>query len=105
MSGSTLAVTVLAATCIIGAAVGSAGAASLVAARAASTADAAALAGADTAAGFADGDPCARASEIAHVGGATVDECILDGLTATVSVSIPFGPFRATAVARAGQPP
>ena len=70
--------------------------------RAADAADAAALAAADAASGAATGMPCVRATQLARAGGARVTACSVDGLVATVTVSVPFGVFAARASARAG---
>jgi len=81
-----------------------AGSAAVFSQRIAGVADAAALAAADAASGAIDGDPCARAAEIASASASQVTACELVGLVATVTVSAPFGWLSATAVARAGPP-
>lgn len=72
--------------------------------RASGIADAAALAAAETLAGFAAGEPCDRASEVASAQAANLVACALDGLVATVTVETRFGAFPVTASARAGPP-
>ncbi|TFD77110.1 hypothetical protein E3T53_12155 [Cryobacterium psychrophilum] len=67
-------------------------------------ADASALAAADTVSGFAAGYPCQAAAEAARLGGASVTDCALDGLIATVSVQRRFLVFDLAAEARAGPP-
>ncbi|MFV0319471.1 MAG: helicase, partial [Microbacterium sp.] len=66
--------------------------------------DAAALAAADAASGAVPGEPCASASAVAAAGGATLIDCRLDGLVATVRVAYPYAGLRAEASARAGPP-
>jgi secretion/DNA translocation related TadE-like protein len=79
--------------------------AAVVGQRVAGAADAAALAAADAASGAATGVPCDRAAELAAAAGVALDACDLDGLVATVTVSVRFGVLRAGASARAGPPP
>ncbi|RLK47460.1 Rv3654c family TadE-like protein [Microbacterium telephonicum] len=105
MPGAMLAVGTIAASAVLAVGVGAAAAVSLASVRAASAADSAALAAADTAAGFAVGEPCARAAEIAARGGARLVACGLSGLTATVEVTVEVGVHSVGARARAGQPP
>lgn len=105
MSGSATTVGILAVTATLTVGFVTAGAAAAASARAAGAADAAALAAADTASGLVPGDPCARAAEVAGRVGAAVSACRIDGLIATVEVSIGVGPLDARARARAGPPP
>ncbi len=72
---------------------------------AAGAADAAALAAADTALGFTTGDPCAVASRAAQLNGATLESCAIDGLVATVQVSVNVMGLPAIARAKAGPDP
>ena len=58
--------------------------------RAAALADAAALAAAAVAAGLSAGEPCDVAARLAATGGGDLRSCELDGLVATVAVSIPM---------------
>ena len=105
MTGTTLAVGIVAgcATLMIGFA--AIGAAAVTSQRLAAAADAAALAAADAASGAVSGDPCGRAGEMAAASGASLSACELDGLIAEVTVSGTFGGLTATASARAGPPP
>jgi len=104
MAGTTLSVGVVvcSATLVVGFA--TAGAAAAFSQRLAGVADAAALAAADAASGAVEGEPCARATEIAAAAGAGLAGCVLDELIATVTVTAPFGRLPATASARAGPP-
>jgi len=70
----------------------------------ASAADAAALAAADASSGAIAGYPCPLATEIAAAYSARVDGCVIDGDTATVSVSGLVLGTRMTVSARAGRP-
>ncbi len=104
MPGAVASVGVLAcaATLTVGLAV--AGSAAAISQHAAGAADAAALAAADSASGAVPGDPCANAALVASANGAALVDCRVDGLVATVTVSVPFGAFSASARARAGPP-
>lgn len=82
-----------------------AGAAGAESQRAAGVADAAALAAADAVSGAVPGDPCGLAAEVAAAQAATVTECTLDGLVATVAIQTRFASFPVHARARAGPPP
>lgn len=84
---------------------GAVGAAAVHTQRLAGAADAAALAAADAASGAVSGFPCARAEEIAARASVDVVSCEVVGLIATIRVSAAFGPFPASAAARAGPPP
>jgi secretion/DNA translocation related TadE-like protein len=105
VAGTVLAVGVVGCAAVLSVGLTTAGLAAVQSQRAADAADAAALAAADTASGAANGVACDRATEVAGAGGASVTACRLDGLIATVSVSVPFGPLHAMASARAGPPP
>ena len=70
----------------------------------AGAADAAALAAADARVGAATGFPCERAAEVAAANGATLTDCELDGLIATVSVSTAILGFDLESTAIAGPP-
>ena len=72
--------------------------------RASGIADAAALAAADALAGFATGDPCGRAAQVVSAQGASITSCDIDGLIATVGVSMTYARFPVAAAARAGPP-
>lgn len=90
--------------------VGTAAAAGLVlgavlhAQRLADTADAAALAAADTASGAVTGIPCEAAATVAAAAGASVRECVVDGLVATITVAGAYGGVPFDARSRAGPP-
>lgn len=105
MPGSVLAVGVLACAAASAIALASVVGAAVTGQRVAAAADAAALAAADAASGAASGVPCERADELAAAVGATLVRCEPDGLIVTVTVTMPFGPFDASASARAGPPP
>jgi secretion/DNA translocation related TadE-like protein len=104
MAGTMLSVGVVvcSATLVVGFA--TAGAAAVFSQRLAGVADAAALAAADAASGALDGEPCARAGEIAAASGVVLAACELDGLIATVTVAAVFGRLPASVSARAGPP-
>ena len=105
MAGSAAATGVVAVVVTLTLGLGAAGAAAVHAQRLTGAADAAALAAADAASGAVAGFPCARADEIASRASAEVVSCEVEGLIATVRVAAAFGPFPASAVARAGPPP
>ena len=105
MPGAVLAVGVVAASAALALGLCTVGAAAVVGQRLAGAADGAALAAADAASGAATGVPCDRAAQVATASGATLAECRLDGLVATVTVSGGFAGLIATASARAGPPP
>ncbi|MGO4691466.1 Rv3654c family TadE-like protein [Glaciibacter sp. 2TAF33] len=67
-------------------------------------ADAAALAAADTASGAIGGVPCEMAAAAAALNGASVGECVVDGLIASVTVGRTVAGFDIVARARAGPP-
>ena len=104
MAGTILSVGVVVCTATLAVSFATAGAAAVSSQRLAGVADAAALAAADAASGAIDGEPCARATEIAAISGAQLTACDLDGLVATVPVSAPFGRLSSTVSARAGPP-
>lgn len=105
MAGVVLTVGVLAVTATLAVGVAAAGAASARMVRVGGAADAAALAAADAATGAISGVPCERAGEVGALVHAVVRSCTVEGVVATVTVTAPFGPFEATARARAGPPP
>lgn len=105
MSGLSLAVGALAVTATLAMGCASVGVAASRSIRSASAADASALAAADAASGAVTGVPCERAAEIAARHGAALAVCTVDGLIATVEVTVPVGVFTARARARAGPPP
>jgi len=80
------------------------GGAAVAGQQAAGIADAAALAAADALAGFATGDPCSRAAQVVSAQGASVTSCDIDGLVATVRISMTYARFPVVAAARAGPP-
>ncbi|MBZ4488031.1 helicase [Microbacterium sp. cx-55] len=105
MAGSAASTGVVAVIVTLTLGLAAAGAAAVHAQRLSGTADAAALAAADAASGAVSGSPCARADEIATRAAAEVVSCEVVGLIATIRVSAAFGPFPASAAARAGPPP
>ncbi len=105
MSGTALGVGALAVTAALAVGFGAVGNAAVASARAGGSADSAALAGADIAAGFIPGDPCAGASAVARASGGSIESCTVEGTTVTVTVAIPVGVLSARATARAGPPP
>lgn len=70
----------------------------------AGAADAAALAAADARVGAVTGYPCERAAEVAAANGATMTECTVDGLVATVTVTRSVAGFTLVQSASAGPP-
>jgi len=105
MAGSVATVGLVAGVAVLTVGLSVAGSAAVVGQRLASAADAAALAAADAASGAVTGIPCERAEEVAGTFGASIALCDLDGLVATVTVSMRFGMLPATASARAGPGP
>jgi len=105
MAGSMTAVGIIAGAAILTGGLAAVGTASVVGQRLASAADAGALAAADAASGAVGGIPCDLAGEVTDTFGARVDTCDLEGLVATVTVEMRFGPVTARASARAGPPP
>lgn len=102
----TAAVVGLAAAILLAAAiVAPAGAVAVAWHRAAAAADGAALAAAAGLAGLAPGEPCERAGEVAAASGGRLVDCRLDGLVATVAVSVPTPVAESTVYATAGPPP
>lgn len=73
--------------------------------RVAAVADAAALAAADAASGFAAGEPCALARQVAIAMAASISSCEVTGLESRVSASADYLGLAVTAQARAGPPP
>lgn len=104
MSGLALAVGAAAVVATLAVGCGTAGAVSVRMVRAAGAADAAALAAADAASGAIAGEPCARAAETTRRVGGVLLGCDVEGVMATVAVTVPLGPFQPTARARAGPP-
>ncbi|HEV7740978.1 MAG TPA: Rv3654c family TadE-like protein [Pseudolysinimonas sp.] len=104
-SGSVLALALLGAAVIVAVAVLGLGSALATRQRVIAAADGAALAAADAAAGAVPGDPCAAASGVAAANRATLVDCALDGLVATVEVSGRFGPVPFRARSTAGPAP
>ncbi|OZD47362.1 hypothetical protein CH252_21005 [Rhodococcus sp. 06-1477-1B] len=70
----------------------------------AGTADAAALAAADAASGAVSGVPCEEAARIAASGEASLRECDVEGLIATITVAGAYGGISFDARSRAGPP-
>ncbi|WKK70823.1 helicase [Rathayibacter oskolensis] len=104
-SAAVAAISVVAATVLVTAAVLSGCGAVVAHQRAVAAADAAALAAADTASGLLPGEPCDEASRLATAGGAELTACALDGETASVEVAVAVGPLTLRARSRAGPPP
>ncbi|HWM15164.1 MAG TPA: helicase [Microbacterium sp.] len=104
MAGTILSVGVVVCAATLSVTLVTVGSAAMFSQRLAGVADAAALAAADAASGALDGEPCARAVEVAAASAAQVTACELDDLVATVTVSAPFGRLAAMASARAGPP-
>jgi secretion/DNA translocation related TadE-like protein len=109
MAGTVVMTGVIGCVAMLALGLAAAGGADVASRRAATSADAAALAAADTVSGLVvtfDGgaDPCVRAEEVAAASGSHLAECSIDGLIATVSVTVPFGVLRASGRARAGPP-
>ncbi|WP_159500896.1 Rv3654c family TadE-like protein [Microbacterium sp. 18062] len=105
MAGTASSVGVVAVVATLTLGLAAAGAAAVYGQRLAGAADAAALAAADAASGAVSGIPCDRAGEIASRAAVEVVSCEVEGLIATVRVGGSFGPFPASAIARAGPPP
>lgn len=103
-AGAALALAIITTALLLAMLIVGAGTAAIAQARAASAADAAALAAADALSGFADGSPCGLAQAVATGSGARLSECRIDGLDATVTTTVPVGPWRASVTARAGPP-
>ena len=104
MAGTVSVVGITAVTVALTLALAAAGGAAVQAQKLAGTADAAALAAADTVSGAVDGVPCDAAAAVAAAGGATLEECVLDGLVATVRVGTAYGGIPFDAHSRAGPP-
>ncbi|MBC9942957.1 hypothetical protein ICL81_00245 [Leucobacter sp. cx-328] len=79
---------------------------SIAAAAAAGAADSAALAAADALAGYLDAEPCAIAQTVAAAVGASITECVVNEVTASVLIGarIPTALGGVNGTARAGQP-
>jgi secretion/DNA translocation related TadE-like protein len=104
-AGAALALAIATAALLLAMLVVGAGTASIAQARAAAAADAAALAAADALSGYADGAPCGLAHAVVAASGVRLEHCALRGLEASVTATIPLGPWHASATARAGPPP
>ncbi|MFE6736951.1 Rv3654c family TadE-like protein [Microbacterium sp. NPDC057650] len=106
MAGTAFATGVLAVTATLALGLAAVGGASVTAQRSAAAADAAALAAADTASGAvpAADDPCVVAERVAAASGASLVECSVDGLVATVQVRAAYAGLAAVSRARAGPP-
>ncbi|WP_127476295.1 Rv3654c family TadE-like protein [Microbacterium sulfonylureivorans] len=104
MAGAAVVVGMVGGAAALTVALAAVGSAAVFGQRLAGAADAAALAAADTASGAVTGVPCERAAEVAAVAGVAIDECEVEGLIATVTVSARFGAFPVAASARAGPP-
>lgn len=99
-----LQVAAMAVAAILGTGVVIAGGASVTSQRLASAADAAALAAADAATGFASGDPCERARDVAEANGVAVATCEVNAHRVEVSVTDTYAGFAVVVGARAGSP-
>lgn len=105
MPGTLAAVAIVGCSAVLTVGLVTAGSAAVFSQRLAGGADAAALAAADAASGAVPGVPCELAGRLAAVAGGVLEDCEIDGVTATVSISARFGALTATAAARAGPPP
>jgi secretion/DNA translocation related TadE-like protein len=103
-SGSILAVAVIGVTMMLTAVAVPAFALLAVGQSVCNAADAAALAAADTASGAVAGVPCEMAAAAATLNRASVADCVVDGLIATVTVARDVGGFTMVTRARAGPP-
>ncbi|MET4099317.1 secretion/DNA translocation related TadE-like protein [Agrococcus sp. UYP10] len=103
-AGAALALAMATAAVLLALLVVGAGTASIAQARAAAAADAAALAAADALSGYADGSPCGLAQAVAAASGARLGACVVDGLEARVTTTVPIGPLTASGAAIAGPP-
>lgn len=92
-SGSILAVAIIAATLILFSLLMPVVSLAALHHRVAGSADAAALAAADVAVGIRSGNPCPIAAVVAAANSTRLADCLIDGSTATVTVSAaaPFG--------------
>ncbi|RWZ46282.1 hypothetical protein ELQ90_14575 [Labedella phragmitis] len=104
-SASVMAIGILAVAVIGTTAVGAVGLATTARVGLAGAADAAALAGADTLAGFASGDPCLIAAQAADLNAADLESCIVSGSDVEVVVGGVVLGVPVTARAKAGPPP
>ncbi|WP_051171994.1 M23 family metallopeptidase [Microbacterium indicum] len=78
------------------------GGAAVEAQRVSGVADAAALAAADALSGFATGDPCSRAAEVAEAQAASTSSCEVDGLEVVVTAAGAHGAWPVSVTSRAG---
>lgn len=106
MAGTALAAGVLTVAATLSLGLAAVGGAAVTAQRTSGAADAAALAAADAASGAIDTglDPCVLAARVAAASDATVFDCRIDGLTATVEVRSAYAGLVAASRARAGPP-
>ncbi|MGO2746354.1 helicase [Microbacterium sp.] len=106
MAGTALSASVLAVAAGLAVGLAALGGAAVTTQRAAGAADAAALAAADAASGavITDDDPCVLAARVAAASDATLSDCTIDGLVATVQVEAAYAGLAAVSRARAGPP-
>jgi len=104
-AGAVLALAIVGALVLVTVAVLALGAALVVRQRVIGAADGSALAAADAASGAVAGAPCDLAAVVADSNGATLTDCRVDGLVATVTVSASVGPVPFSARSTAGPPP
>ncbi|HTL40426.1 MAG TPA: Rv3654c family TadE-like protein [Pseudolysinimonas sp.] len=104
-AGGVLALALVGATVAVGVASIGLGSALTVRQRIIGAADAAALAAADGASGAIAMPPCEGAALVVQAAGASLTECGIDGLIATVEVSARVGPVPVSARSTAGPPP
>lgn len=106
MAGTALAAGVLTVAATLSLGLVAVGGAAVAAQRTAGAADAAALAAADAASGaiVTSDDPCALAARVAAASDATLSQCRIDGLAATVEVRSAYAGLVAVSRARAGPP-
>jgi secretion/DNA translocation related TadE-like protein len=103
-AGGVLALALVGAAVTVSVATMSLGSALTVRQRVIAAADAAALAAADGASGAVAVPPCRGAALVAQAAGASLTECRLDGLVATVEVAARVGPVPTGARSTAGPP-
>lgn len=106
MAGTALAVGVVAAVATLCVGLVAVGGAAVTSQRMAGAADAAALAAADASSGavVSSDTPCALAARVADAAGATMTDCAIQGVVATVQVRAAYSGLVAVASARAGSP-
>ncbi|MEO5534072.1 MAG: Rv3654c family TadE-like protein [Pseudolysinimonas sp.] len=103
-SGGVLALAVLALVTVLALAAIGLGVALAARQRAIAAADSGALAAADTALGIHPGAPCLQAAAVVETYDARLASCDLDGVIATVTVSVTVAGIVVNARARAGPP-